>query len=308
MNDDGARPRARPAWELPASIEAAWGLRERPHKGPKPGLSLPRIVEAGVKVAQAEGLAAVSMSRVAAELGSAPMSLYRYVSAKDELIALMVDAAWGPAPEAVPGEGWRKGLSRWAWAMRAAFQANAWAVQVPISGLPVRPNEVAWFELGLASLAGTSLTETQKASVIMLLSGYIRAEATTGADIARAIASSGLSPDDWMASYGRMLATVTDPVRYPAITRFIAAGVFDVHDGPDDEFIFSLERILDGIETLVRAQSAPPPDGPGATEQPSQPEQAGQPSQPEQTKQTGQAGRPERPERPDHPERPRQPE
>ena len=65
--------------DLPASIEAAWGLRERPHRGPKPGLSLARIVEAGVQVAEAEGLAAVSMSRVAAELGAAPMSLYRYV-------------------------------------------------------------------------------------------------------------------------------------------------------------------------------------------------------------------------------------
>ncbi len=263
MNDDGARPRARPTGGLPASIEAAWGLRERPHKGPKPGLSLRRIVEAGLKLAQAEGLGAVSMSRVAAELGSAPMSLYRYVSAKDELIALMVDAAWGPAPEAVPGEGWRKGLSRWAWSMRAAMHANAWATQVPISGLPVLPNEVAWFEQGLAVLAGTSLTETQKASVIMLISGYVRTEAITGTDIARAIASSGLSPDDWMASYGRMLATVTDPVRYPAITKFVAAGVFDVHDGPDDEFIFSLERILDGIEVLVRAQSAAGPASPG---------------------------------------------
>lgn len=262
MNDDGARPRARPAWEPPASIEAAWGLRERPHKGPKPGLSLQRIVEAGVRVARAEGLGAVSMARVAAGLGSAPMSLYRYVSAKDELIALMVDAAWGPAPEAVPGEGWRKGLSRWAWAMRAGLQANDWALQVQISGLPVRPNEVAWFEQGLASLAGTSLTETQKASVIMLISGYVRTEAVTGADIARAITSSGLSPDDWMASYGRMLAKLTDPVRFPAITKFIAAGVFDVHDGPDDEFIFSLERILDGIEALVRTQPAPPPEPP----------------------------------------------
>jgi AcrR family transcriptional regulator len=260
MNDDGGRPEAGPAWELPASIEAAWGLRERPHKGPKPGLSLQRIVEAGVKIAQSEGLAAVSMSRVAAELGSATISLYRYVKAKDELVALMVDSAWGPAPEAVPGEGWRKGLSRWAWAMRAAMHANAWALQVPISGLPVRPSEVAWFERGLASLAGTSLSESQKASVIMLISGYVRTEAITGTDIARAIASSGLSPDDWMVSYARMLARLTDPVRYPAITRFIASGVFDVHDGPDDEFIFSLERILDGIDALVRAQPAPPPE------------------------------------------------
>jgi hypothetical protein len=66
---------------LPASIEAAWGLRERPAKGPKPGLSLDRIVEAAVGVAATEGLAAVSMGRVAKELSVSTMSLYRYVAA-----------------------------------------------------------------------------------------------------------------------------------------------------------------------------------------------------------------------------------
>ena len=70
-----------PPWELPASIAAAWGLRERPHKGPKPGLSLNRIIDAAVRLAASEGLAAVSMSRVASELGASTMSLYRYVSA-----------------------------------------------------------------------------------------------------------------------------------------------------------------------------------------------------------------------------------
>ena len=90
---------------LPASIEAAWGLRERPARGPKPGLSLERIVAAAVELAAAEGLAAVSMSRVARALGSSPMSLYRYVTAKDELLALMVDAALAdtPAPPASGG-------------------------------------------------------------------------------------------------------------------------------------------------------------------------------------------------------------
>jgi hypothetical protein len=48
---------------LPASIEAAWGLRERPHNGPKRELSLDRIIEAGIRLADSEGLAAVSMSR-----------------------------------------------------------------------------------------------------------------------------------------------------------------------------------------------------------------------------------------------------
>ena len=92
---------------LPGAVAAAWGGRERPHKGPRPALSLPRIVAAAVRVADAEGLDAVSMGRVAAELGTAPMSLYRHVSAKDELLTLMADAAWGDVPDpGAPDAGW----------------------------------------------------------------------------------------------------------------------------------------------------------------------------------------------------------
>jgi AcrR family transcriptional regulator len=161
--------------DLSASIEAAWGLRERPHRGPKPGPSLPRIVEAGVKIAAAEGLAGVSMSRVGAEAGAAPMSLYRHVSSKDERVALMVDAVYGEflVPIA-PDEGWREGLTSSAWVMHAAMYRHPWVPQVPISGLPVRPNEVAWFEQALGCMRDTGLTEAETASVIMLVSGYVQ--------------------------------------------------------------------------------------------------------------------------------------
>jgi AcrR family transcriptional regulator len=238
---------------LPGSIAAAWGVRDRPHKGPKPGLSLQRIVAAAVRVADTEGLGAVSMGRVAAELGAAPMSLYRHVSAKEELLTLMVDAAYGDAPEPrAPGESWRAGLSQWAWAMRAQARRHPWVVRIALNSLPIMPHEVAWFEHALACMTGTGLTEARKASVIMLLAGYVRNLATTEADIAAAIGASGLSPPEWMASYPRMLATLTDAQRFPALTAFIAAGVFETDDGPDDEFIFGLGRILDGIEVLIQ--------------------------------------------------------
>jgi hypothetical protein len=153
----------------------------------------------------------------------------------------------------VPGEDWRAGLARWAWAMRAGARRHPWVVRIPLNGLPIMPNEVAWFENALACLAGTGLSEARKASVIMLLSGYVRNVATTEADIGAAIQASGLDPDQWMASYPRMLAELADPLRFPALTRFIAAGVFDVADDPDDEFIFGLDRILDGVAVLIEA-------------------------------------------------------
>jgi len=205
-----------------------------------------------VRVADTEGIDAVIMGRVAASLDTAPMSLYRHVSSKDELVRLMVDAAWGDSPGPLsPGENWRAGLARWAWAMRAALQRHPWAAHLPISGLPIMPREIAWFEDALACLAGTGLTEARKASVIMLLSGYVRNLAATEADITAVVAASGLGTDEWMASYPRMLGQLTDPRRFPALTAFIAAGVFDTADAPDDEFTFGLDRILDGVGVLI---------------------------------------------------------
>ena len=83
---------------LPPRLQLLWGLQERPRRGPKPGLSLERIVDAAIGLADAGGLAAVSMARVAAELGFTTMSLYRYVPTKDDLLELMVDAASGLPP------------------------------------------------------------------------------------------------------------------------------------------------------------------------------------------------------------------
>lgn len=234
---------------LPASLEAAWGRRARPTKGPKPALSLERIVEAAVALAQAEGIGAVSMARVAGELGSSPMSLYRYVAAKDELLALMVDAALGPVPPPAPQEDWRAGLTRWAWGQHDAFRRHPWALHVP-SGPAVTPNLTAWLEDGLQSLAPTGLPETQKLSVLLLLSGYVRNEATLAATIG---ATEG---GDIMPSWGRLLARLTDPDDFPALHRALGSEAFAQDDAPDEEFVFGLERVLDGIDSLVSGQDA----------------------------------------------------
>jgi AcrR family transcriptional regulator len=238
---------------LPASIEAAWGLRVRPSRGPKPGLSLNRIVAAGVQVAASEGLAAVSMSRVAAELGSSAMSLYRYVAAKDELLSLMVDAVLGTPPTApASGEDWRSGLSRWAWAYHHVLRRHPWVLRIPISAPAVTPNQTAWLENGLSAMRDTGLPESEKLSVMLLLSGFVRNEATLVADMSSA------SPEI-MPRWGRLLARVTDEERFPALHAALASPAFAQDDDPDDEFVFGLERILDGVATLVRdrAQHAP---------------------------------------------------
>ena len=231
---------------LPASIEAAWGVRTRPSKGPKPALSLERIVAAAVRVAATDGLQAVSMGRVAADLGVSTMSLYRYVAAKDELLALMADLSFeDPPARRGPEESWRDGLARWAWTELAVYRRNPWVLRIPISGPPVTPNAMAWLERGLGCLRDTGLGEAEKMSAMLLLTGFVRGQGMLQADIAAAPES------ELMASYGRLLARLTDPERFPALHAVIAAGVFDEPDDGDFDFSFGLERVLDGIETLI---------------------------------------------------------
>jgi AcrR family transcriptional regulator len=240
---------------LPASLEAAWGVRGRPAKGPKPGLSLERIVEAAVRVADAEGLGAVSMSRVAADLGVSTMALYRYVAAKDELLALMVDVAGGPPPAPAAGEHWRAGLERWARGYLAVLRRHSWILRVPIDAPPITPNQIRWLEDGLRSLGATGLEEGQKISVVLLLSGYVRNYATLSADIVAAAMEPGSTARQMTISYGRILARLTDPERFPALHQVIASGAFEDDEqspGMEDEFTFGLERVLDGVEALVR--------------------------------------------------------
>ena len=86
-------PEAREQVPLPPGLDLLWGRRERGKRGPRAGLSADAIVAAAVRVADAEGLEAVSMARVAKELGFTTMSLYRHVSGKDELLQMMWDAS-----------------------------------------------------------------------------------------------------------------------------------------------------------------------------------------------------------------------
>lgn len=253
MNDQPRPGQDAEPVQLPGSIAAAWGLRDRPGKGPKRGLSLPQIVRAGLKVAAAESLAAVSMSRVATELGVGTMSLYRYVESKRELLELMVDTALGPPPAARPDATWRHGLSDWAWSQLTAYRDNLWAVQVPLAGPPAYPNALGWLERALYYMRRTGLDESQKMSVILLLSNYVRTQATMEAQIDAAVRAAGMSGAEAMAGYGQLLRLLLDEDRFPQLMSVAAAGVLDKADPWEDEFTFGLERILDGVDVLVRS-------------------------------------------------------
>lgn len=241
---------------LPASIEMAWGLRDRPTKGPKRGLSLEQIIDAGVRVANAEGIGKVSMSRVAGELGTSAMSLYRYVASKGELLWLMIDGAFGQVDAAEPTEGdWRERLEKWSRIQLDAFRRFPWILHIPISGSPIMPHQLRFMEWGLRALGGSKLAGHEKLSVLLLVTSYTRSFAALAGDIAAAFAAGdplAQSP----AGYSAMIKKVTTVEEFPALHEAAESGLWDEVDDPaaalEDDFRFGLDRILDGVAVLIQ--------------------------------------------------------
>lgn len=217
-------------------------LRERPEPARKRGLTVDRVVTAAVALADAEGIDAVSMSRVAERLGFTTMSLYRHVRSKDELVLLMVNAAAGEPDEYVDGD-WRARLEQWSWDLLTRLRNHPWVLGLPLSRPPWAPAQLAWLDRGLAALADTRLTEDEKASVVLLLNGHVFSQARFVVDLG--------APDD-VDRYVEGLTELIDAERFPALRRAVDAGIFaPSEDEADKDFTFGLERVLDGVERLV---------------------------------------------------------
>src|SRR4051794_5113306 len=206
-------------------------------------------------------MAAVSMARVAQELGNATMALYRHVASKDELLLLMSDAAFEAPPQLPGDESWRDQLSIWARAVLAAIRRHPWHREIPISGPPIGPGNLTWFDRALGALDGVALAEEEKVSVVMGLLLLVHGQARLSIDLSAGFAA---DPESFGAGYGEALAAVVDPVRLPALGRVIAAGVFgpggpgagedataDGFDELDAEFRFALTCYLDGVEAFM---------------------------------------------------------
>lgn len=243
MADDEAQP------AVPTAIAEAWGLRVRPVKGPRPSVSLREIVDAGVRLADADGLGAVSMSKVAAEVGVTAMALYRHVGNKDELLILMVDAALGGPPAALAeATPWREGLDAWGMGLLAAYRNRPWALRVPITTLPPLPNQVMWMEHGLRQLAATELSEIEKLSSILLISNLVRGYAILEQDM-------GAGAESTTAMFSLVMAQVVGDGRFPALARALSEGALE-DDPPETDALwpelrFGLDRALDGIGALI---------------------------------------------------------
>ena len=249
---------------LPPGLDLLWGRRERGKRGPRPGLSADAIVDAAVRLADAEGLEAVSMARVAAELGRTTMSLYRYVANKEELLQLMWNAsALGAERLVIEGDGWRSRLQTWAIIQRDMLDRHPWVTQMPMAVPPVAPNSLHFVERGLETMDETGLPDALKLQVIGLLSSYTLSEARMAADAMRAVKAAraaepgtpvtgdddgALTPPE---SYQGLLRELVDQRTYPRLHRIAWAAEPDSPPSEREQFLSGLDIILDGVAALI---------------------------------------------------------
>jgi DNA-binding transcriptional regulator YhcF (GntR family) len=212
-----------------------------------------RVVATAIAVADAEGLAAVSMRRVAAELGVATMSLYRHVSDKDDLLMQMMDAAFSEWPfPADPPQGWRDRLTlmgRMLWSM---FRRHPWlAPALSVTRPQLVVSAMRFTEWTLTALDGLGLDLQTSFTSHLTLFNYIRGTAVNIEIEAEAEALSGMENEEWMDTQEPELRAIMATGRFPMLER-VTTGGYDFN--LDDLFEFGLQRILDGIATLLEEQ------------------------------------------------------
>jgi AcrR family transcriptional regulator len=236
--------------DIPSYARLLWGRADEDARpGPKRSVDAHAIGAAGMRLADAGGLAAVSMRSVAAEVGLTSMALYRYVGSKRELVLMVVDEAYGPPPRIVAGRrGWRTQMRDWAVANRSRLAAHPWVVAVPMGEPPLLPNSIRWLERALEAFATTPLSEQQKLSSVLLIDVYVRGQVALAAGF-----GDGDGPDIEAGQlYTRRLLTLADPDEFPRVHAALQSGALeDDNDFSADEFAFGLETVLDGISALV---------------------------------------------------------
>jgi AcrR family transcriptional regulator len=215
------------------------------------GLSQERIVAAALAIADSEGLAAVSMRRVAHELGVATMSLYRYVPGKDDLVMLIADAAFAEDKlPATPPYGWRARLEVVARLQWKIYHKHPWlAGAMSITRPQLVPNGMAHTEWTLQAIDGLGLSPEMSLVVAVTVIGYVRGVAVSLEMETQAEQDTGLSNDAYMAAQEAQFRAVFAGGAFPTLARMSVQPEIDL--GLDTLFEFGLARLLDGLAMFL---------------------------------------------------------
>lgn len=228
-----------------------WEDRSRASRGPKAAFVPEDVVRAAIAIADDDGLGAVTMQAVAAQLGLTTMAIYRYFPNKEALYDAIVDAGMGlPPPAAEPRGDWRIEVQHWAHAKREMLCARPWLAELPFVAAPHGPNWLAWLEALADPLSRTGLEAAEVAQMISVVDGYTRGASDTSISLARARAR-GTSVEEWVASVGADLGRAIGDRRFPKFAAILTAPPEGRPRTLEESFDFGLQRVLDGIESYL---------------------------------------------------------
>ncbi len=244
---------ADPARTIPKVLLTAWGAAPTTRKGPRPKLTVTRILETAIALGDHGGTGAVTMSRTAAELGVGTMSLYRYVESRSDLLLLAADAVLGAPPE-LTGDTWRERMHSLARALRGVYRRHPWASEIPVTVEPLAPSYVRWGESGLAVLEETGLDVAERARVMTLVWTYARAEGELAEEQRNSWETAGLDPNDAHRAFVHRLDTLVSAEDYPRVRGLLGSDLLAPGLAPgteeavdESEFALSIDIILDGV-------------------------------------------------------------
>ena len=225
--------------------------RRRYTTAAQPDLSRDRIVRAAMEIADIEGIAALSMRRVATHLDVATMSLYRYVHSKDDLIVFMIDEAirQEPLPQNPP-QGWRARLELAARLQWTTFRRHRWlAPAMSLTRPQFAPSALAYTEWVLRALDGLSLDPSAMIHAHVMLFSYVRGLATSFEAEAEAERDTGMTSDEWMETQEAALDALAGSGSFATLLRITKEPDLDLD--LDTLFEFGLMRILDGLQAYI---------------------------------------------------------
>ncbi|GAA2104494.1 TetR/AcrR family transcriptional regulator [Actinomadura alba] len=240
-----------------AEYVSIWMRPERPARGPKPTYSRAQITEAAVRIADAEGLEAATMRRIAAEIGAGAMSLYRYVPSRDDLIELVADRLMGEIDvEGMPSGDWRADLTRYADGLRAMWLRHPWIATVHRSLHSFGPNQLLLIERVMGAL-DAHIAIDQNLSLMGILSGYVESAVRDEISWAEEVRRSGISESEWMARTSPRVHQLLESGKYPIFSK-IVIDARQPHLSREDQFRYGLERVLDCIAAALPSTIEPP--------------------------------------------------
>jgi DNA-binding transcriptional regulator YhcF (GntR family) len=213
-----------------------------------------RIIESAIAIADAEGLGAVSLRRIAVDLDVSTMSLYRSIASKDDLLVGMMDTLMGEGawPTTQP-HGWRAQLEYVARRQWRGYQSHPWLAQIVSLTRPqLAPNAMRHTEWVLRAIDGHGLDSTTRLYIVLTLFGHVRGAATGLESEQQAERDTGIDIEEWIRVHDARFASVIQSGRFPYLARLDNNA--DVDFDLDALFEFGLARLLDGFAALINAR------------------------------------------------------